>query len=302
MPPGDDPVRLTTATSDTLGTILPRHGFFPFMHPPRYQTPIIDGELPGTSSTSETSTFNWLHGNEFWITQTSAAEQHTGKLLAGSWQQTDVSVTRSTDAAYAFILGRSMGTDSAWRGYRRTLAPLRPTADALLEDINDRLERERGISARTKHAGLSAVARLVEALGVTRPTVLRMAGVPNSTFYAWQKNPIAVIRTPTVTRLLQLQAQVAILDEALGRERMRSWLLSHERLPRLQGDDTAFAQVLTEAETALADAIRITPRRRMRRVDYSASEAATEAGAPISEAPSWPGAARIPDTVTKSHE
>jgi len=74
--------------------------------------------------------------------------------------------------------------------------------------------REHDTAARTNHAGLAAVARLVDVLGLSRPTILRMGGVPTSTFfYAWQKSPHAVLRTPTVTRLLRLQAQVAILDE-----------------------------------------------------------------------------------------
>jgi hypothetical protein len=79
------------------------------------------------------------------------------------------------------------------------------------------------------HAGLAAVSRLVDILGLIRPTILRMGGVPSSTFYAWQNNPNAVIRTPTISRLLRLQAQIAILDEALGRERMRAWVLSAAR-------------------------------------------------------------------------
>jgi hypothetical protein len=128
-----------------------------------------------------------------------------------------------------------------------------------------------------------------------------MGGVPASTFYAWQKNPNSVIRTPTVARLLRLQAQVAILDEALGRERMRSWLLSAERFDRLQGNDAAFARVLAEAETAMTDATRITPRRRMSRADYSAGSG-VEAEASARKAPAWPGAAKMPDEVGKLHE
>jgi hypothetical protein len=185
-------------------------------------------------------------------------------------------------------------TDSPWQELRRTLAPLRAASDALLEDINDTLEHEREMSARTKHAGLSAVARLVDVLGLNRPTILRMGGVPTSTFYAWQKNPHSVIRTPTVARLLRLQAQVAILDEALGRERMRAWVLSAERFDKLQADETAFGQVLSEAEAVLADKTRIVPRPRMRRADY-ASGVGNKVDVPGSEPSTWPGAAKLPE-------
>jgi hypothetical protein len=176
-------------------------------------------------------------------------------------------MVRSTDVAYAYVSSWADETDSPWQELRRTLAPLQAASDALLGSIRETLEYEREASSRVKHAGLAAVARLVDVFGLTRPTILRMAGVPSSTFYAWQKNPHSVIRTPTVTRLLQLQAQVAILDEALGRERMRAWMLSPERFSRLEGDDAAFAEVLAEAKTALEREIRIKPRPRMRQAD-----------------------------------
>ena len=167
-------------------------------------------------------------------------------------------------------------------------------AGVVIEAVDDTLGRGLGTSPGERHAGLSAVARLVDVLGLRRPAVLRMAGVPESTFYAWRKNPGSVIRTSTISRLLRLQAQVAILDEALGRDRMRSWLLSADRFERLQGNDTEFARVLDEAEAAVRDTARIMPRRRMRRADYSASFAGeAEAGTP--EIAVWPGAAKIPD-------
>jgi len=262
-------MKATAAISDAQGTTLPRYGFFLGVRAPRYRTPVINGELPGTFSSSETWVRSWLDPCECQTTQTSLASTSAGQLLTESWPQADLSVIRSTDVAYVFVSGWDDPTDSPWRELRRTLAPLRATSDALLEDINDTLEHEREISARTEHAGLAAVARLVDVLGLNRPTILRMGGVPASTFYAWQKNPHSVIRTPTVTRLLRLQAQVAILDEALGRERMRAWILSAERFDKLQGDEAAFGQVLAEAKAALADATRIMPRPRMRRADYA---------------------------------
>jgi hypothetical protein len=98
-----------------------------------------------------------------------------------------------------------------------------------------------------------------------------MGGVPSSTFYAWRNNPHAVIRTPTISRLLRLQAQIAILDEVLGRERVRAWVLSAARFEKLQGNEAAFAQVLAEAADALAEATRIKPQPRLRRAEYRAS-------------------------------
>jgi hypothetical protein len=239
--------------SDAQGTTLPRSGFFLGMHAPQYRAAVIQGELPGTPSSSETNIPSWLEPHAYQTAQTSLASPRAGQLLAEAWPQTDTSIVRSTGVAYAFITDWNDPTDSPWQELRRTLAPLRAASDALLEDISDTLELEREFSARTKHAGLTAVARLVDMLGLTRPTILRMGGVPSSTFYAWQKNPHSVIRTPTVTRLLQLQAQVAILDEAFGRERMRAWMLSAERFNKLQGDEAAFAAVLAEASTTLAE-------------------------------------------------
>jgi hypothetical protein len=131
----------------------------------------------------------------------------------------------------------------------------------------------------------------MDALGLTRPTILRMAGVPESTFYSWQKNPSADIRTPSVSRLLRLQAQVGLLAEALGVDRTRSWILSGDRFERLQGDEAAFAGAMSEAAEALAPALQLSPRRRMRAKDYEASEPerGDRADHPL---PRWPGASK----------
>jgi hypothetical protein len=184
--------------------------------------------------------------------------------------QTGYSIIRVDDFAHA-VLPDWNSTDSPWQSFRRILMPLRSASEALDEDVRDTLKPERLPDARATHAGLAAVSRLVDILGLSRPTILRMGGVPSSTFYAWRNNPRAVIRTPTISRLLRLQAQIAILDEALGRERVRAWVLSATRFEKLQGDEVAFTQVLAEAADALAEAIRIKPRPRLRRTDYTAS-------------------------------
>lgn len=289
---------VTAAISDAQGTTLPRYGFFLGVRAPRYRTAVINGELPDTSSNNETKIRNWFEPPEYQTTQTSSASPYVSQLLTESWPQADIFFVRNTDVAYAFIPGGDDPTDSPWRELRRTLVPLRVTSDALYEDINDIIEHEQRIPARTTHAGLTAVARLTDVLGLTRPPILRMGGVPSSTFYAWQKSPNSVIRTPTVTRLLQLQAQVAILDEVLGRERMRAWMLSAERFDKLQGDEGAFAQVLSEAETVLAEATRIMPRPRMRRADYSSGPDST-AQDPAYESSNWSGAAKAPEHEAK---
>lgn len=148
------------------------------------------------------------------------------------------------------------------------MAPLLASSEAILETINSEMEKEKK-SSQSLHAGLSAVEWLTDLLGLTRPTILRMGGVPESTFYAWQKNPQSIVRTPTVTRLLRLQAQIGVLVHALGRDGLNSWLHSRDRINRLQGDDATFGQTLAEAEEALAPLTRIAPRRRMRPEDYN---------------------------------
>jgi hypothetical protein len=285
-------MRVTAAMSDAQGTTLPRYGFFLGVRPPQYRTAVINGELLGAPSSSETNIRSWLEPHVYQTVQTSSASPRASQLLTEPWPQTDTSIVRNTDAAYAFIPGWDDSTGSPWQEIRRALAPLQAASDALLKGIDNTLDYEQEIPARTKHAGLAAVARLVDMLDLTRPTILRMGGVPTSTFYAWQKNPHSIIRTPTVARLLRLQAQVAILDEALGRDRMRAWILSTERFDKLQGDEEAFAQVLAEAKTALAEVTRIMPHPRMRHADY-ASAPDSKASDPPRESSSWPGATRI---------
>ena len=79
--------------------------------------------------------------------------------------------------------------------------------------------------------------------------------------------------------------------EVLGQKGLRAWLLSDDRLNQLQGDDATFAQVMAEAERALAGATRIAPRPRMRPEDYEpdADQPATDTAR---EFFNWPGAAK----------
>ena len=283
------------AISDAHGTTLPRYGFFLGVSAPQYRGTVINGELLGTPSRNETSIRSWLEPRGYQSTQTSPELPAATKFLVMEpWPKTDTSIVRGTDAAYAFMPGWNTPTDSPWQKHLRTLASLQAASDALLDEIEDTLDYEEGIPSRADHAGLAAVARLVDMLGLTRPTILRMGGVPTSTFYAWKKNPHSIIRTPTVTRLLRLQAQVAILDEAFGRERMRAWILSAERYNRLQGDEAAFAQVLAEAEGALTQATHIMSRPRLRQTDYAPTPSGKEDDPPR-DSSSWPGATRIPE-------
>ena len=64
-----------------------------------------------------------------------------------------------------------------------------------------------------------------------------MGGVPESTFYAWQKSPRSAVRTSSVARLIRLQAQIGLLAEALGPDVAKAWVLPGDRLSKLQGDD-----------------------------------------------------------------
>jgi len=293
-------MKVSVASSDALGTVLPRKGLFPGVHAPGYRTAIIEGELQDKFSVSETKIHSWPEPHGYWIIQTPSASTLVDQLSMMLRPQTGLPAVRNnTDAVYAYFSDTSESTNSPWRELHSTFQTLRAVAaDALLEDINDTLRQERDISAQRKHAGLAAVARLVEMLDLSRPTILRMGGVPESTFYAWQKSPHSVIRTPTVTRLLRLQAQVAILDEALGRDRMRGWVHSADRLNRLQGDEAEFARALAEASIVMAEETPIRPRPPMRRADY-ASSSLDAPGQPANAPSTWPGATKMVTEQTK---
>jgi hypothetical protein len=294
-------VSFNAARSDALGTVLPRSGFFPAAIPPRYRAAVIAGESPYNTSDNETSAYGRPELYGFQTPQTPSLWTLANQLSMPMWLQTGSSIVRHTDAAYAFLSRPGQSTSSYWQETRARLRPLDPAVDAILEDISEALRHQRDISAHRKHAGLSAVARLVEILDLRRPTVLRMGGVPESTFYSWQKSPNSIIRTPTVTRLLRLQAQVGLLDEALGRDRMRAWILSGNRLDMLQGDEAEFEGVLADAGTALEESTRSAPSRRMRREDYAAGSLDTS-DRPLRDPSDWPGAAKIADEEAERSE
>lgn len=257
-----------TAISSASGTKLPRRGFFFGVHAPQYQAVVDAPQLVSDQSGGETR--NDIPNSGDRAQQTTLLSLPQCKLLLESLPQTGQLVIRPDDFAHAMAPNWNP-TDSPWQSFRYTLRHLRSASEALEEDVRDTLKPERLPDARARHAGLVAVSRLVDILGLTRPTILRMGGVPSSTFYAWRNNPDALIRTPTISRLLRLQAQIAILDEALGRQRTRAWVLSDARFERLQGDEAVFAQALAEAADALGEVTRVTPRPRLRRADYTAS-------------------------------
>jgi hypothetical protein len=305
------------ATSNPQGTTLPRSGVFWGMRAPQYYSAIVSSELAG-STMGETEICGWIEPHQRQTEQTGSTQFQANRLklanfeidlhttstgiyenptssqfLTGSFSQvTTVPVIRDVDVAYAFIPEWDDLTESPWRRLRHALEPLHAVSDAILENIHARLEQDVGNSGESRHVGLTAVARLTRLLELSRPMILRMGGVPESTFYAWQKNPQSIVRTPSVIRLLRLQAQIGILDEALGREGMRAWLLSGDRVNKLQGENATFAQVLTEAEEALTDATRIAVRPRIRLEDYEFRKE-QPGGNSIGEVPSWPGATKI---------
>ena len=260
-------MKTATAVSSPSGTTLPRRGFFFGVLPPQYKAEVVATELANARPDGKTRGSTLAPDAE--VPQVTPSPQPRWKLLLETLPQTGNSIFRIDDFAHA-VVPYWNSTDSPWQNFRRTLLPLRSASEALDEEIRDTLKPEPFPDARTKHAGLTAVSRLVDILGLTRPTILRMADVPSSTFYAWRNNPQAVIRTPTISRLLCLQAQIAILDEALGRERTRAWVHSADHFAKLQGDDATFTQTLAEAAEAVAEATRIRPQRRMRQTDYTA--------------------------------
>jgi hypothetical protein len=313
----------TVATSSPQGTALPRAGVFWGVHAPQYHSVIVLGEDTSPWA-NETQIRGWLEPHEHLTEQTSLARFQRGRLkianflidlnaiyagiygdptatqfATGSYPQaTTPYFVRDDDVARAIVPRWDDLTESPWRRLRDALAPLRSAASLVLEAISIELEENEANSDQSRHAGLAAVAWLTKLLGLTRPTILRMGGVPESTFYAWQKNPQSTVRTPSVRRLLRLQAHVGLLAEALGLNGLRTWLLSGDHVEGLQGDDATFEHTLTEAEEALTETTRITPRPRVRLKDYEFDTEKSTDNPPL-EFPGWPGASKLPEEPTE---
>jgi hypothetical protein len=303
--------------------VLPRLGVFWGVRAPKYHSAVVIGEF-ASSGADETQIRGWLEPHRHLAEQTSLVHIQAGRLrlanfeidlgaisagiygdllsnqfVTGSYSGTTTSrFIRDVDVACAFVPKWDDLTESPWQDFRNALAPLRTVPVAILEAIGTELKEDKATSDQSRHAGLAAVAWLTKVLGLARPTILRMGRVPESTFYAWQKNPRAMVRTRSVSRALRLQAQVGLLAEALGQDGLNAWLLSRDRLERLQGDDATFVQVLAEAEEALTAATRIAPRPRMRLEDYGFGPE-QPAENPTREFPDWPGASKLPDELAE---
>src|SRR5215472_10816626 len=221
----------TVTKSSSKGTVLPRSGVFWGVHVPQSHRAVVVGEL-ASSSADETPIRVWLEPHRHLTKQTSLVLIGTGRMRladfeidldaisTGAYMDQTLSrfatgpysstmapnVIRDVDVACAFFPRWGDLTESPWRRLRHALAPLR--TEAILEAIRTELEQDTANPHQSRHAGLAAVAWLTRMLELSRPTILRMGGVPESTFYAWQKNPQSVVRTPSVSRLLRLQAQV----------------------------------------------------------------------------------------------
>jgi hypothetical protein len=309
------------ATSNPQGTVLPRSGVFWGVRPPQYHSAVLVDNSTYLQA-HETQVRFWLEPHGHLIEQTNTRSSPVGPLrlmnfevdLNGAFtghtdltsnrfttspysQMTAFGIIRKIDVACAFAPEWSDLTDSSWQNFRDAIIPLLKAPGAILEAIGSALERRNINSEQSQHTGLTAVAWLTEALGFSRPTILRMGGIAGSTFYFWRKNPQAAVRTPSVRRILQLQAQVSLLDKVLGRDALRTWILAGDHLEGLQGDDSRFAQTLAEAEEAVLTATRIAPRRRMRLEDYNFdTEQSGEAPGPGSSV--WPGASKLPGELT----
>jgi hypothetical protein len=309
------------ATSNPQGTVLPRSGVFWGVRPPHYHSAILVDNSTHLQA-HETQVRFWLEPHGHLIEQTNTRSSPVGSLRLMSFevdlngtltghtdltsnrfttspysQMTAFDIIRKIDVACAFAPKWSDLTDSSWQNFRDAITPLLKAPGAILEAIGSALERRNINSGQSQHVGLTAVASLTEALGFSRPTILRMGGIAGSTFYSWQKNPQADVRTPSVSRILRLQAQVSLLDRALGRDGLRTWILAGDHLEGLQGDESKFAQTLDEAEQAVLAAMRIAPRPRMRLEDYNLeTEQSGEAPEPGSSG--WPGASKLPEELT----
>jgi hypothetical protein len=291
MSPNNEALVMAEAKSDARGTILPCDGYY--LSPDR--VPIIfdaavEGELlplqPLQHSGADVGKFN------YWASATTNCISLITSDSRVGWHAYGPVLT-GTNAPCVFKFAETAATGSAWREHRRAARAVEPDWDEILQDIYDLLDYTSFVSDRAHHAGLAAVARLADLMSLSRPTILRMGGVPSSTFYAWQKSPRSAIRTPTVTRLLRLQAQIALLNEVMGTDRMRAWVMSAERFTKLQGDDSAFLEVIGEAGDALANTTQIRPRPRLGPADYEAA-AARETFERPSAVDSWPGARQAP--------
>jgi hypothetical protein len=315
--------KATAVTSSPQGTVLPRAGVFWGVHPPQYTSTVVIGEL-AHSWIGETPVRGWFESHRHLQEQTSLTSSQTVRLrvmnfevdlgVISRWPYSDPTSSlfatssqaharapqfiRDVDAACVFGPRWNDLTESPWRGLHDALAPLRAAPVEILEAIRNQSERNRANSEQPRHTGLATVEWLTNVLGLTRPTILRMGGVPESTFYAWRNNPQAGVRMSSVSRILRLQAQVGLLDKALGRDGMKAWLMSEDHLEGLQEDDATFMQVLAGAEDAVKTATQIAPRRRMRIEDYKFDAGATT-DLPTGEFISWPGASKLPDESTE---
>jgi hypothetical protein len=313
----------TVATSTSQGTVLPRSGVFWGVHPPQYRSAVVIGEF-ASSWTDGTQVRGWFEPHGHLSEQTSLTysradalrlmnfeldvdklpSEHYSDLTSnrsatGSYtRDTALGFIREVDVACVFIPKWNDSTESTWRSLRHALAPLLTAPSVILEAIRAELERNKADSEQSQHVGLAAVALLTKILQLSRPTILRMGGVPESTFYSWQKNPQAVVRTPSISRILRLHAQVGILDKALGRDGLKEWILSKDHLAGLQGDDATFMQTLAEAEEAATRTIQIASRPRMRLEDYEFNSEESS-GIQADENPSWPGASKLPEELAE---
>jgi hypothetical protein len=314
------------ATSSPHGTVLPRSGVFWGVRPPQYHSAVVVDNVVldnfARLGTHETQVRSWLEPHGHLLEQTNMgsfpvrhlrlmnfevdfngtlmghADLTSNQFTVSPYSQVGTfGIIRNVDVACAFAPKWGGSTDSSWQNFRDAMNPLLKASSEILEAIGAALERRNTNSERSQHIGLNAVGWLIEALGFSRPTVLRMGKVAESTFYSWQKNPHAAARTRSVSRILQLQAQISLLDKALGRDGLRAWILAGDRLEGLQGGASKFAQTLAEAEEAVLTATRIVSRPRMRLEDYNL-DTEQSGEAPEPEFSVWPGASKLPEELT----
>lgn len=294
----------SSATSTRLGTRLPRPGLFIGRRPPAYRSSIVIGGPLEAETTNETPFFSWTEARTLGIQQTVSptlaatnlrvdhfvVQVNTSfpltppslaseALRSGSFVRgVPLRAIRETDVAFLVVTPRPGATESAWQHFRVALAPLRAAPTAVLEMIGEQLREREHRSDPVQHIGLDAVSWLERILHVARPAILKMGAVSESTFYAWQKSPSSSVRTPTVVRLLRLQAQIGLLMDAIGPEGLRQWLMTGNRFDRLQADDESFNSVWAEADRDFDSRSRITGRRRMHVEDYTGGPEPPEAG------------------------
>jgi hypothetical protein len=126
-------------------------------------------------------------------------------------------------------------------------AGLPPAIVKALQIWNTRREISDPVDPTTRrHAGIAAVGWLCSNLSIARDRALRIAHVPQATYYSWVAKSDTVVRPKSVEHLLRVTSSLKLLESALGPEMARLVLTSGSPSLLDQLEDTP-----ADAEAAL---------------------------------------------------